>query len=876
MIPRGHRCVMSPLLVWAFAVGSVGCIGGEEGEPQGVLVDEPDADGAASQDTPSAVSKRDAGRGGSAEALTDARPSSEGRVAVDAVASPDGAEAAAGRTAESAVDAMLLPDGAGSVDGREAGPFAGCVPNLADRAVSKSFAVRASVEQLHITHSAPDTAFEVVSCNGTLVARGTSDAQGSLVLRTLPPGSDYTLRLASNARDFTDHLTVMSVAESQPSDAFYQNQVLQPGFGYLTTRDGTKLSVFVSLPGPVEKGPYPTVLNYSGYDPSQPGGTLEGTEASMCLLFPVLCNSPHDESALIANLMGYASVGVNIRGTGCSGGAYDYFETLQQLDGYDAIEIVARQSWVKHGKIGMTGLSYPGISQLFVAQTQPPHLAAIAPMSVIADTATSVLAPGGIFNDGFAFRWADKVMNGAKPFGKGWERDVVATETAAGGTSTCEENQLLHGQYVDAIEKAKSHPYYGDTVKPLDPTTFVQKIHVPVFLSGQWQDEQTGPHFAALLDRFTGLPMARFTMSNGVHPDGFAPQVLVEWKTFLDLYVAKVPPRVDPLLRLFGPQLLASAFVEALAFPATRFENVSLYEDALRTYELEPRVRVIFETGTDPSLQNPGAPKGAFESAFASWPIPGTEPLRLYCQPGGGLSYDLPSPQGGSSVFQHDAAAGQRTTLQSAVESSDEVWLPSPRYDYRPLVPGKAVAFLSEPLADDRTMIGHGSVDLWLKSTADDADLEVNLTEVRPDNQESYVQSGWLRASQRKLRADATTLRPTHTHTEEDVKPLPAGTWELVRVELMPFGHVFRRGSRIRVSVDTPGDSRAAWKFVLLEYPTPPKHSVAHQRDYPSSLVLPWVRESSVPAAFAKLPACQALRGQPCRAFVPSTNTEEP
>ena len=62
-----------------------------------------------------------------------------------------------------------------------------------------------------------------------------------------------------------------------------------------------------------------------------------------------------------------------MRGTGCSGGAFDYFETLQSLDGYDAIETVARQPWVLHNKVGMLGISYGGISQLFVAATRPPQ-----------------------------------------------------------------------------------------------------------------------------------------------------------------------------------------------------------------------------------------------------------------------------------------------------------------------------------------------------------------------------------------------------------------------------------------------------------------------------------------------------------------------
>ncbi len=49
----------------------------------------------------------------------------------------------------------------------------------------------------------------------------------------------------------------------------------------------------------------------------------------------------------------------------------------------------------------MVGVSYGGISQLFVAATDPPDLAAIAPLSVIDNTATT-LYPGGILNTGFA------------------------------------------------------------------------------------------------------------------------------------------------------------------------------------------------------------------------------------------------------------------------------------------------------------------------------------------------------------------------------------------------------------------------------------------------------------------------------------------
>ena len=100
------------------------------------------------------------------------------------------------------------------------------------------------------------------------------------------------------------------------------------------------LSAFVSLPGPLEEGPYPTLVNYSGYDPSRPAEPVKGLEF-LCKQYPVICDPPADGTGLIGSLLGYATVSVNIRGTGCSGGAYDYFETLEMLDGYDVIETVA-------------------------------------------------------------------------------------------------------------------------------------------------------------------------------------------------------------------------------------------------------------------------------------------------------------------------------------------------------------------------------------------------------------------------------------------------------------------------------------------------------------------------------------------------------
>jgi predicted acyl esterase len=726
------------------------------------------------------------------------------------------------------------------------------------------FSVRGSVEQIHVWSAPPVAAVEVRDQSGALVQSATTDALGSFVFRKVPPGDGYSVIVPDlSGPNVQDAITVMSVESSQPRAGFYAGQQLVPGFNYIRTRDGTQLSAYVTLPGPIEKGPYPTVVNYSGYNASQPGSPIMGgSYSSLCGSLPVFCDAPNDPSALIAAFMGYATVGVNMRGTGCSGGAYDYFEELQLLDGYDIVETVAAQGWVAGHRVGLSGLSYPGISQLFVARTHPPSLAAISPLSVIGNTYTTG-RPGGIFNDGFALTWITEVLDKADPYGQGWEQGRVA-----GGDTICAENQLLHGQKVDDVQKARDNPYYTDDLAaPLNPTAFVHEIDVPVFLAGSWQDEQTGPFFFTLFDQFTSSPLTRFTAYNGVHPDGFAPHVVVEWKAFLDIYVAHQVPKVPDDARLIAPPLFQNFFQVPVSIPPDRFAQYATWEEAKAAYEADQPYRILFEDGGGATL---GAPEATVElPRFDKWPHPATQPLRLYFHADGSLQPTPPTETAAASSFQLDPPAGHRGILAPG----GNVWDPLPNYAWRALPPGYDVVFESDPLMQDLVMVGSGSVDLWIRSPVDDADLEVNLIEVRPDMQERFVQSGWLRASLRKLAATATDLWPEHTYRQEDEALLVPGEWTPASIGICGFGHAFRAGSRIRLTVDTPGDSRAAWQFALKPYPGAVRYDIAHSSVFPSSVLLPVISGISAPT---KLPACPSLRAQQCRPYVPYPNTPSP
>ena len=67
--------------------------------------------------------------------------------------------------------------------------------------------------------------------------------------------------------------------------------------------------------------------------------------------------------------------------------------------------------------------------------------------------------------------------------------------------------------------------------------------------------------------------------------------------------------------------------------------------------------------------------------------------------------------------------------------------------------PGTAASYVSAPLGADTAVVGAGALEAWVKSPARSVDLQATVTEVRSDGQETFVQSGWLRASLRKLDA---------------------------------------------------------------------------------------------------------------------------
>lgn len=722
--------------------------------------------------------------------------------------------------------------------------------------LATTWSARGSVHQLDVLKAPPGVPVTLYRGH-RVVQQARTDDLGGYLFRNLPAGAGYQV-LVDEPGGATSSPQVRVLGTRNPPASFYPQQVLPTsnlsatsGYGYLTTRDGTTLSVQVVLPGPPDKGPYPTVVEYSGYDPSNPATG----QPQYKLLMPAL---------------GYAWVGVNIRGTGCSGGAFNFFENLQVLDGYDTIETVAAQPW-STGRVGMVGISYGGISQLFVARSEPPHLAAITPVSVIDDTWRGTLYPGGIFNDGFALSWATQRVEQNKwpnPNAPGWVTDRIAA-----GDTTCADNMLLRGQNVDLLKYIEDNPYYRNRVpefrydfpgggSALTPADFVHRITAPTFLAGAWQDEQTGGHWANMIDRFSPRTTLKVVGQNGVHTSSLDPMVLQETLEFLDFHVAQRVPTVPAGVRFIVP-LIWSAItgVSGLTLPPDRFTGLD-YATALARFQAEPPVRILWENGNAPGLP-PGAPGPAADTHYASWPVPEAHAQTWYFGAGGSLDPQRPRSFSQPDSFRPDPSLRPRTDFPGG-----NIWAATPTYNWTPVVDGASLSYITTPLAQPVSMAGTGSVDLYVRADAPDADLQVTLSEVRPDGTERYIQNGWLRLSHRQLdRRRSTVLNPFHPDTEASARPMPNGRWVLARIALFPFAHQFRAGTQIRLTVEAPGGDRPEWTFATPATNGTVKLDVAHDLLRASRVVLPVLSSNgpTLPPAYA---TCPSLRSQPCRTYV--------
>ncbi len=162
---------------------------------------------------------------------------------------------------------------------------------------------------------------------------------------------------------------------------------------WITLSDGCRLFARTVLPVDADREPVPAVLEYLPYR------LTDGTAHRDATMHPWFAGH------------GYASVRVDIRGTGNSDGILmDEYLRQEQLDACEVIAWLAEQPWCS-GAVGMYGKSWGGFNGLQVAAHRPPALRAVISAYFTDDRyADDVHYMGGCVLGHEALSWASYML----------------------------------------------------------------------------------------------------------------------------------------------------------------------------------------------------------------------------------------------------------------------------------------------------------------------------------------------------------------------------------------------------------------------------------------------------------------------------------
>ena len=577
--------------------------------------------------------------------------------------------------------------------------------------------------------------------------------------------------------------------------------------GYLKSRDGVPLKYVVLLPA--KTGRFPVLLFSTGYATGSVGGF------SMKL-----------DRMLLEH--GYAVMGLNVSGTGCSGGNYfSVYGSNWGKDGYDAVEFAARQAW-SNGNVGMYGWSWGGVSQLATAINHPPHLKAIAPGMVITDLRLDETSPGGV-NGNFLY-WAWGYFS--QPCSAGQQHCVKGESEYAG----------LLQQTWEQVRKTAEADHDAECLQNLkrniqleQENSFERALFQHPLRDAWMNSEMRQSNLQTHLISVPVLSIVALTDEAMTSREGYFQETLDPDRTWM--------------LQSNGPHDLYGSLEVGKVLVAF-FDH--FLKGVPNGFDRSPHLTVWMDTHT-----NGTGFEGYMWSTTPGWQftsqklLPAVQPVSFTLTEGGQLLTRGPGKgEPDSYTYPMPGAAVN-------VDVEHPAWGPMPA-DWRK----GSLAYTSAPFEHHLLAYGPASADLWVSSNSPDSDLQVTLTEVRPDGQEMFLQRGWLRLSNRAVdEAHSTAVRPVLLDRPDTIQVLNPGIPVLARVEIPPFAALLRQGSRIRVWIDTPSP-RGDFRFDYISWPA--TNEIWHDEAQPSRLVLGKLElpDLKIPPVAA---ACGTNMTEPCR-----------
>jgi putative CocE/NonD family hydrolase len=445
----------------------------------------------------------------------------------------------------------------------------------------------------------------------------------------------------------------------------------------------------------------------------------------------------------------------------------------ESSDTYDTIEWLLASVPHHNGRVGMSGISYPGFYAAAGMIDAHPALKAVSPQAPVGDWYFDDFLHHGTFFLAHAFRWLSSNDNyRAAPTTEPGKQFVYPTPDGYKMFLEAGSIENINRLYLkDAI------PFWNDMMRHPNRDEF-------------WQKRALMPHL------------------KNVAP---AVMVVTGWYDAEDLYgsfktyqsVEEKNPRVNNVLvvgpwhhggwaSVDGDRLGNVPFgSKTAAFYRAEIE-FPFFEKYLKDHEAPPPAEAtVFETGAN------------LWRAFDHWPPRSTKARTLFVGSGGKLEWDSvrgerPSAAAGApDEFDEFVSDPNRpvpytetiTNRMTIEYMTDDQRFASRRPD--------VLVYQTDVLDQDLVLAGPLQADLWVSTTGTDADWIVKLIDVHPDSPEPTPLAGY----QMMVRSESFRGRFRNDYAKPEA--FQPGEPTRVRFELLDVLHRFRKGHRLMVQIQS-------------------------------------------------------------------------
>ncbi|SRX95152.1 peptidase S15 [Nocardia brasiliensis ATCC] [Mycobacterium shimoidei] len=485
---------------------------------------------------------------------------------------------------------------------------------------------------------------------------------------------------------------------------------------------------------------------------------------------------------------GYIEVMVDVRGTGVSGGSFEMFGARQAQDGAELVKWASTLPNA-NGRVGMFGISYLAVNQLFTAAAVGPGspLKAIFPVMAANDFYRDAAAMGGVVHlrTVRAYGATYRLLNVFNPTLEFLTRGRHPRPRAGGLAAVRQrgrDQQRYFGPLVaDAMnggETAYDGPFW-DALRPDSVLADIAANGVAVFLVGGWNDAfQRGEplNYAALQNALAGRP-THAPMEPG-------------------------QPISDRVQLMMGPW-----------YHVTTFDGLHLNALQLRWFDHWLKDDAEAAMSESPfTFQAIGSSKW-FRGR--EYPVGQATPTRFYLSPGSRLTRE-PGPDSCTVTLNYKArgpVAGRSFEQWSlgmysffASQQGRRI-----RYDLdsRRLQRG-ALTYTTDAFTVPRMVVGPITLTLHASANTTETLWVAYLDDVAPDGASRPLTQGALLGSHRELDPertwylpDGTVLRPHHVSTRAAVKPVVPGEVTRYDVEIFPTAALIAPDHRLRLTLTT-------------------------------------------------------------------------